>query len=136
MRMVTIVFCGILGASSFTSGASADQVNHGVKIVSPLNGATVQSPVDFKMEVVGKTVHPAGVLLPDTGHHHLIADKGCIEAGTIIGMGDGITHFGKGQTETQLNLPKGKHSISLQFADGSHVSYGKEWCHTIEVEVE
>ena len=98
MRNATIVFCGVLFSSCFASVVAADQVNHGVKIVSPINGATVQSPVNFKMEVVGKTVHPAGVLLPDTGHHHLIADKGCIEAGTIIGMGDGITHFGKGQT--------------------------------------
>jgi hypothetical protein len=88
------------------------------------------------MNVTGKTVHPAGEIIEGTGHHHLLVDKGCVEEGAIIGAGDGIIHFGKGQTEAPLTLAQGKHSITLQFANGAHFSYGKDWCHTIHVEVE
>ena len=33
---------------------------------------------------------------------------------------DKIVHFGKGQTETTLTLPPGKHTLELLFADYSH----------------
>jgi hypothetical protein len=32
-------------------------------------------------------------------------------------------HFGKGETETVLNLPPGKHTLQLLFADDKHVPY-------------
>ena len=30
-------------------------------------------------------------------------------------------HFGKAQTETQLTLAAGKHTLTLQFGDGGHI---------------
>ena len=44
-------------------------------------------------------------------------------------------HFGKGQTETMLKLTPGKHTLTLQFADGAHQSYGPDLSSTITVEV-
>ena len=32
-------------------------------------------------------------------------------------------HFGKGETETVLSLPPGKHTLRLLFADHAHVPY-------------
>lgn len=34
-----------------------------------------------------------------------------------------MMHFGKGQTETTLNLPPGKHTLQLVFADQLHQSF-------------
>jgi hypothetical protein len=32
-------------------------------------------------------------------------------------------HFGKGQTETSLTLPAGKHTLELVFADYAHMPF-------------
>ena len=45
-------------------------------------------------------------------------------------------HYGKGQTETTIELAKGKHTLTMQFANGAHLSYGKALSTTITVEVE
>ena len=45
-------------------------------------------------------------------------------------------HFGKGQTVDTLALTPGTHTLTLQFANGVHESYGKDWSKTITVEVE
>ena len=45
-------------------------------------------------------------------------------------------NFGKGQTETSVKLSSGKHTLTMQFADGAHMSYGKDWSSSIEIEVE
>jgi len=44
-------------------------------------------------------------------------------------------HFGKGQTEAQVTLPPGRHTLTLQIADGAHRSYGPKWSTTITVNV-
>jgi Domain of unknown function (DUF4399) len=36
---------------------------------------------------------------------------------------DKILHFGKGQTETSLTLPPGKHTLELVFADSLHQAF-------------
>lgn len=38
-------------------------------------------------------------------------------------VSDGIRHFGKGQTETTLDLPPGKHTLQLLFADFTHTPF-------------
>jgi hypothetical protein len=44
-------------------------------------------------------------------------------------------HFGKGQTTAIIDLPHGKHRLTLQFADGIHRSYGSKLSATIEITV-
>jgi len=44
-------------------------------------------------------------------------------------------HFGKGQTETDLTLVPGKYTLTLQFANGAHQSYGEPMSKKIEVTV-
>ncbi|MFM7523601.1 MAG: DUF4399 domain-containing protein, partial [Betaproteobacteria bacterium] len=70
-----------------------------------------------------------------TGHHHLIINSADIAAGDAIPMDDQHRHFGKGQTETEINLPPGRYRLTMQFADGAHRSYGEKMRKTIEVTV-
>lgn len=44
-------------------------------------------------------------------------------------------HFGKAQTETDVTLPPGQHTLTLQLGDGAHRSYGPELSSTITVNV-
>ena len=38
-------------------------------------------------------------------------------------VSDAIRHFGKGQTETTLDLAPGKHTLQLLFADATHTPF-------------
>lgn len=107
-----------------------------VKFVQPKNGATVGSKFKVIMAVDGYTIAPVGDLAKGKGHHHLIVDAGPLPEGTVVPADKTHLHFGKGQTETELELPPGKHKLTLQFADGAHRSYGPALSETIEVNVQ
>lgn len=102
------------------------------------NSSVVSSPLTIKFKVNGMEVEPMNPEAPkNKGHHHLLIDTlGFIPAGEMVPTVEKrIIHFGKGQTETKVELSKGKHKLSLQFADGLHRSYGVKMSKTIEVEV-
>lgn len=100
------------------------------------DGDTVSSPVKVEFLVHGKTIKPAGIDEEGTGHHHIIIDGKSITAGEVVPADDTHIHFGKGQTETQLELSPGKHTLTLQFADYAHRSFGSKWSKTITITVE
>jgi len=108
----------------------------GVDFTAPVDGVTVKSPFHIKMAVQGMQVQPAGKVEEGAGHHHLIIDGGCIPAGQTVPKDATHRHFGKGQTSTELSLEPGEHTLTLQFANGVHASYGPEMCKTIRVKVE
>lgn len=103
---------------------------------APADGATVTSPVALTFKVEGMTVQPAGTLTEGTGHHHVIVDSEGIPAGEAVPADETHIHFGKGQTETSLELTPGPHTLTLQFADGAHRSYGPKMSTKISVVVE
>lgn len=128
--MKTMILAGALAAFSLSALATPE-----VSFVEPADGATVSSPVSVKMGVSGMTVQPAGKLVEGSGHHHLIIDGEPVAAGTPVPADAKHLHFGKGQTETSVELPPGKHTLTLQFADGLHQSYGPALSKTIEIDV-
>ena len=139
MMFVGLMACGG-GNTEATTENQADEipgkVEGGVNFDSPADGATVTSPVTIKMTVAGMEVEPAGMVNEGKGHHHLVIDGSFVEKGTVVPTDSTHIHFGKGQTETEVELSPGKHTLTLQFADGIHMSYGEEWSKTIEVIVE
>jgi hypothetical protein len=78
---------------------------------------------------------PAGELREGTGHHHVIVDAAPVTARQVVPADAQHIHFGKGQTETSLDLGPGDHTLTLQFADGAHQSYGPGMSATIDVKV-
>lgn len=91
-----------------------------VYFINLKDGDTVTSPflVQFGLKNMG--VCPAGLQSPDTGHHHLLIDDPKVDLTQPLPVTDQIMHFGKGQTETMLNLKPGKHTLQLIFADWKH----------------
>ena len=95
-----------------------------VYFIQPQDGATVKSPFKVVMGLSGMGVAPAGVDQPETGHHHLLVDLDKLpEENQPIPTDDHHRHFGKGQTETSLTLPPGKHTLQLLLADRNHISH-------------
>lgn len=101
----------------------------------PVDKAEVTSPVKFVMQVEGMTVKPAGTVEEGTGHFHILINKEAIAEGQPIVNDDVHKHYGKGQTEDTIELKPGDYRITLQFADGAHVSYGSKWANTISLKV-
>jgi len=100
---------------------------HGAKvmILSPKNGAKVKSPVTVKFGIEGMTLAPAGTPTEHAGHHHLFVDTDLPSDMTKpIPVVEGkVIHFGKGQTETTLDLPPGKHTLQLLLGDHLHIPH-------------
>ncbi len=94
-----------------------------VYFVAPVNGATVTSPVTVVFGLKGMGVAPAGVDKEDTGHHHLIINAPLPDPGLPIPADDNHQHFGKGQTETTIELPPGKHTLQLLLGNFIHVPH-------------
>ena len=96
-----------------------------VYIISPKNGAKVHGPVTIRFGLKGMGIAPAGIKFDNTGHHHLLIDTDIkdVKLSEPMPTTDKILHFGKGQTETTLNLSAGKHTLELIFADYTHRSF-------------
>lgn len=114
---------------------SASSAFAGVNFISPKDNEIV--PTTFKVDfgVEGMTVAKAGVMTPKTGHHHLIIDGKPVPKGQVVPKDATNIHFGDAATSTTVSLAPGKHTLTLQFADGVHKSYGEEFAKTISVEV-
>ncbi len=108
----------------------------GVWWMEPQNGATVGQTFKAKFGVKGMAVEPAAAgQNAGKGHHHVLVNQMSKPAGEIIPFDDKHIHFGAGQTEVELKLPPGQYKLTMQFADGFHLSYGKDMAATIEVTV-
>ncbi|MCY1428632.1 hypothetical protein D9M71_445220 [compost metagenome] len=127
MRILSCLSLGalLLGAATATLAAiprTSAPEGAQVYFIEPADGATVGQTFTVKFGLKGMGVAPAGVDAPATGHHHLLIDQDEQPAMNLpLPMTDGIRHFGKGQTETQLTLPPGKHSLQLLVGDKNHV---------------
>ena len=92
-------------------------------IVSPANGDTVTSPVTVVFGLSGMGVAPAGADIEHTGHHHLIIDAPLPNLDQPIPADDNYKHFGKGQTETTVELAPGTHTLQLLLGNFLHIPH-------------
>jgi hypothetical protein len=95
-----------------------------VYFVSPKDGARVKGPVTVVFGLKGMGIAPAGIKFDNTGHHHLIVDaEAPADLSKPVPADAHNLHFGKGQTETTLTLPPGKHTLQLLLADSLHTPH-------------
>ena len=94
-----------------------------VYIVEPADGASVSSPVRVVFGLKGAGVAPAGIDLPNTGHHHLLIDTELTRFDQPIPADAQHVHFGLGQTETTVELAPGRHELWLVLGDHLHIPH-------------
>jgi len=100
------------------------------------DGETVSSPVKVEMVATGISVDSAGAVKPNSGHFHIIIDgEDSIPSGEVVAKDSTHLHYGNAQQEATLDLPAGKHKLTLQFADGAHRSYGNKLATSITINV-
>jgi hypothetical protein len=95
-----------------------------VYIIAPKDGAKVKGPVTVVFGLKGMGIAPAGIKFDNTGHHHLLVDVDApADLAKPLPADEHNVHFGKGQTETTLTLPPGKHTLQLLLADSLHTPH-------------
>jgi hypothetical protein len=94
-----------------------------VYIIEPADGATVSSPVTVKFGLRGAGVAPAGIDLPNTGHHHLLIDTQLTNFDQPIPADANHLHYGLGQTEATIELSPGRHELQLVLGDHLHIPH-------------
>lgn len=93
-------------------------------IISPKDGETVDSTFTVRFGLKGMGVAPAGIVMENTGHHHLLINvEEMPDMNVPLPATDNIRHFGLGQTETELTLPAGKHTLQLVLGDHLHLPH-------------
>jgi hypothetical protein len=93
-----------------------------VYFVNLRDGDKVTSPFRIAFGLIGMDVAHAGVKIANTGHHHLLIDEKLSNEMMLqaIPFTEKYRHYSKGETEATLELPVGKHSLRLLFADADH----------------
>lgn len=110
-------------AESMVSDAPADAK---VYFVQPSDGATVEGTFDVVFGLRNMGVAPAGVDKADTGHHHLLIDTEVpSDLSKPLPATDQVKHFGGGQTETEITLPPGDHTLQLLLGNAAHVPHSQ-----------
>lgn len=130
--LASLVAAALLASGCASSTSTPAQ---SVRILAPADGATVGTSFVVKFGATGTKVEPAGDIVPNSGHHHLLINLDSIASGESIPFTERHMHFGKGQTEAEVKLAPGNYTLTAQFANGAHQSYGKTMSHAIKVTV-
>ncbi|HET6307132.1 MAG TPA: DUF4399 domain-containing protein [Rhodopila sp.] len=92
-----------------------------VYIIWPTDGQVIPGGKFWiRMGLSGAGVAPAGIDKKYTGHHHLLIDAELPPLDQEVPNDKNHIHFGLGQTEARIELPPGRHTLQLLFADDSH----------------
>ncbi len=93
-------------------------------IISPTDGQVVDKTFIVRFGLVNMGIAPAGVKLPNTGHHHLLIDLDTLpDMEKPLTFSENVRHFGGGQTETEITLPPGKHTLQLLLGNYLHIPH-------------
>lgn len=112
-------------------------------LAEPTDGAIAVVPpgqdkakVHVKFDIRGMEVRPAGAIVAGTGHHHLMINEEGTPLGQAVPKNATNIHYGKGETEADVELSPGRYRLTAQFANGAHLSYGDKLRATIHLVVE
>lgn len=132
MKFTTTTLAAVFAAGFAFAGDTPSNPDATAYFINLENGASVSGPVHIQMGLSGMGIAPAGTDVEMTGHHHLLVNRvpfgemGEDDADMLtygIWSDDNHKHFGKGQTETTLELPAGTHTLQLVLGDMNHVPH-------------
>jgi hypothetical protein len=94
-----------------------------VYFVGLQDGAVLTPKPVLRFGLVNMGVAPAGIEKPNTGHHHVLVNTKVPPLDQPIPSDFNHLHFGAGQTEAQVTLPLGRHTLQLLLGDENHVPH-------------
>jgi hypothetical protein len=106
-----------------TGGPTPSPAGSAVYFIGLKDGDTLPTKATIHFGLRGMGVAPAGSDRANSGHHHLMIDVPTPPLNAEIPNDFQHLHFGAGQTETEITLTPGEHTLQLVFADKNHVPH-------------
>ena len=128
LAIIVAVSSAAICSTGFAARDTPAPEDAAVYFVNLKDGDTVSNPVLVQFGLKNMGVSPAGIQgVPGTGHHHLLVDTELTGEALSrpIPADAKHLHFGKGQTETLVELPPGTHTLQLVLGDWKHVPHTK-----------
>jgi hypothetical protein len=116
-----LLLCG--AALSQTGGPTPSPPGAAVYFIGLKDGDTLPTKATIHFGLRGMGVAPAGSDRANSGHHHLIVDAPTPALNSEIPNDFQHLHFGAGQTETEITLTPGEHTLQLVFGDKNHIPH-------------
>jgi hypothetical protein len=118
LLLVGALACGIaLAQERRTGGPTPSGPGAEVYFVDLKDGATVPAKVTLYFGLRNMGVAPAGSDRENSGHHHLLVDTDLPPLDQPIPSDFNHLHFGAGQTEAEITLKPGEHTLQLLMGD-------------------
>lgn len=126
---VSITCTLLFSLLSIQNAIAANLVSHApieaqAYIIEPTDGATLPETFTVEFGLSGIALAPAGVEQDNAGHHHLLIDQPELpDLTSSLPATEQIRHFGKAQTQTELTLSPGEHTLQLVLGNYAHVPH-------------
>jgi len=117
------VAIGDLAHAQTKGGPTPSAPGAAVYFVDIKDGATLPTKPTVHFGLRNMGVAPAGLDRENAGHHHLIVDAETPPLDRPIPNDFNHLHFGAGQTEAEVSLTPGKHTLQLILADKDHIPH-------------
>ncbi len=121
LLFLTFASCGTAVAQ--TGALTRSPAGAEVYFIDLKDGATVPAQLKLYFGLRNMGVAPAGSDLPNSGHHHLLVDTLLPPLNKPIPNDFNHLHFGAGQTEAEITLKPGPHTLQLLMGDKDHVPH-------------
>jgi hypothetical protein len=116
-----VIFAG--AAHSQAGGPTPSPPGAAVYFIGLNDGSTLPTKPVIHFGLRGMGVAPAGSDRANSGHHHLVIDSPTPPLNAEIPNDFQHLHFGAGQTEAEISLTPGEHTLQLVFGDRNHVPH-------------
>jgi hypothetical protein len=104
-------------------GPTPSPAGAAVYFIGLKDGDTLPTKATIHFGLRGMGVAPAGSDRANSGHHHLMIDVPTPPLNAEIPNDFQHLHFGAGQTETEITLTPGEHTLQLVFGDKNHIPH-------------
>jgi hypothetical protein len=124
MLFVAFASCGaVFSQGQRTGGPTPSAPGAEVYFIDLKDGMTVPAKLKIYFGLRNMGVAPAGSDRENSGHHHLLVDTELPPLNEPIPNDFNHLHFGAGQTETEITLKPGAHTLQLLMGDKDHIPH-------------
>jgi hypothetical protein len=128
MRIILLVMLSALGFGQLQPAVALERIAApaaaSVYFIGLADGDVVPPEFVVRFGLRGLGVAPAGIDVPDTGHHHLLINLPELPPlNRPLPASEQVVHFGGGQTEAAITLAPGVYTLQLLLGDYRHVPH-------------
>jgi hypothetical protein len=118
-----LVMLSLLPSAAYPQGKPAPK-DAKLYFITPHDGQRIKGGFWCRFGLRNMGVTHAGDEYQNSGHHHLLIDVDePLNPKEPIPQDKSHLHFGAGQTETYLDLPRGRHTLQLVLGDAKHYPF-------------